>query len=65
VTGSDDKAIINEVEAGKDHIKAKSEDALGDMELSPAVRHHLIETCYMSGKADHDQMRDLKHSMEG
>lgn len=64
VTGSDDKAIINEVEAGEDHIKAKFEDALGDMELSPAVRD-LIETCYTSVKAGHDEMRDIKHSTEG
>lgn len=64
VTGSDDKAIINEVEAGEDHIKAKFEDALGDMELSPAVRA-LIEECYTSVKEGHDEMRDIKHSMEG
>lgn len=64
VTGSDEKSIINEVEAGEDHIKAKFEDALGDMELSPAVRD-LIETCYASVKAGHDEMRDIKHSMEG
>ncbi|MET0238424.1 MAG: PA2169 family four-helix-bundle protein [Sphingobium sp.] len=64
VTGHDDKAIINEVEAGEDHIKAKFEDAMGDMELSPAVRD-LIETSYASVKAGHDEMRDIKHSMQG
>lgn len=63
VTGHDDKAIINEVEAGEDHIKAEFEDAIGDMELSPAVRT-LIEDCYVSVKEGHDEMRDIKHSME-
>lgn len=38
VTGHEDKAIINEVEAGEDHTKARYEDALVDRELSPAVR---------------------------
>jgi uncharacterized protein (TIGR02284 family) len=63
MTGQDDKAIVNEVEAGEDHIKAKFEDALGDMKLSPAVRS-VIESCYSSVKAGHDQMRDIKHSMQ-
>lgn len=63
VTGNDDKAIINEVEAGEDHIKAKFEDALGDMKLTPAVRD-LIESSYVAVKAGHDEMRDIKHSMQ-
>jgi len=63
VTSQDDQAIINEVEAGEDHIKAKYEDALADRELSPEVLR-LIETCYASVKAGHDEMRDIKHSME-
>jgi uncharacterized protein (TIGR02284 family) len=63
VTGNDDKAIINEVEAGEDHIKAKFEDALEDTKLSPTVRD-LIETSYVSVKAGHDEMRDIKHSMQ-
>ena len=63
VTGQDEKAIINEVEAGEDHIKAKFEDALRDSNLSPATRD-LIENVYGSVKEGHDQMRDIKHSME-
>ncbi|MET0365361.1 MAG: PA2169 family four-helix-bundle protein [Sphingobium sp.] len=63
VTGHDDKAIINEVEAGEDHIKAKYEDALGDRDLSPAVQA-LISSAYESVKAGHDEIRDIKHSME-
>lgn len=63
VTGQDEKAIIDEVEAGEDHIKAKFEDAIRDTEISPAVRA-IIEEAYVSVKEGHDQMRDLKHSME-
>lgn len=63
VTGHDDKAIINEVEAGEDHIKAKFEDAIRDQELSTIVRN-VIEQSYVSVKAGHDEMRDLKHSMQ-
>jgi len=63
VTGHDDKAIINEVEAGEDHIKDKFEDALADRELSASVKS-LIEQCYAKVKAGHDEVRDIKHSME-
>jgi uncharacterized protein (TIGR02284 family) len=63
VTGKDDKAIVNEVEAGEDHIKAKYEDALQDNRLSQSVRA-AIESAYSSVKQGHDEMRDLKHSLE-
>jgi uncharacterized protein (TIGR02284 family) len=63
VTGHDEKAIIHEVEAGEDHIKAKYEDALADRELSPAVLS-LLASAYDSVKAGHDEIRDIKHSME-
>ena len=63
LTGKDDKAIINEVEAGEDHIKNKYEEAIADRDLSLGVRT-LIEQSYDSVKAGHDEMRDLKHSMQ-
>jgi uncharacterized protein (TIGR02284 family) len=63
VTGNDDKAIINEVEAGEDHIKAKYEDALRDTKLSASVKA-IIESSYSSVKEGHDEMRDLKHSLQ-
>lgn len=63
VTGQDEKALINEVEAGEDHIKAKYEDALRDRDLSPSTRA-VIEQAYVSVKTGHDEMRDIKHSME-
>jgi len=64
VTGKDDKAIVNEVERGEDHIKAKYEDAMQDTDLSPQTKS-AIGAAWGSVKAGHDQMRDLKHSMEG
>lgn len=64
VTGQDEKAIIDEVEQGEDHIKAEFETAMEDEELSPAVRN-VVRECYTSIKRGHDQMRDIKHAMEG
>lgn len=63
VTGQDDKAVVDEVERGEDHIKAKYEDALKDNELSPDTRA-VIERAYGSVRAGHDEMRDLKHALE-
>ncbi len=63
VTSRDDQAIIAEVERGEDHIKAKYEDALKDGDLAPDTRN-LIQTAYGSVRSGHDQMRDLKHSLE-
>ena len=62
ITGSDDKAVIAEIERGEDHIKAKFETALEDSNLATETRS-LISQCYGSVKAGHDQMRDLKHGM--
>ena len=63
VTGRDDQAIVNEVERGEDHIKAKYDDALQDAELSPAVKT-AIQTAYASVHKGHDEMSALKHSLE-
>ncbi|WBH17855.1 PA2169 family four-helix-bundle protein [Sphingomonas radiodurans] len=63
VTGQDDKAIVNEVERGEDHIKAKFESAMQDNELSAATKS-AIGSAWGSVKSGHDEMRDLKHSME-
>jgi uncharacterized protein (TIGR02284 family) len=62
VTSRDDKAIIDEVERGEDHIKAKFENALKDEKLSPEARS-AIESAFQPVKAGHDQMSALKHSM--
>jgi uncharacterized protein (TIGR02284 family) len=63
VTGKDDKAIVDEVERGEDHIKAKFESALADSGLSPLARD-VIQKAWVSVKEGHDQMRDLKHALE-
>jgi uncharacterized protein (TIGR02284 family) len=63
VTGNDDKAIVNEVERGEDHIKAKFADALKDNDLSAATRS-AIEQANVSVRAGHDEMSQLKHSLE-
>jgi len=63
VTSQDEQAIVNEVERGEDHIKAKFENAMNDVALSPAVRA-AIQQAYGSVRAGHDQMRDLKHKMQ-
>ncbi len=64
VTGRDDKAIVNEVERGEDHILHKFQDALKDDDLSPETKT-AIQTAFGSVRTGHDQMRDLKHAMEG
>lgn len=64
VTGSDDAAVVSEVERGEDHIKAKFEAAMADSDLS-AESQAVVRQCYASVKQGHDQMRDLKHGMTG
>jgi len=64
VTGQDDKAIVNEVERGEDHIKAKFESAMEDNDLSPETMA-AVQEAYRSVRAGHDEMRDLKHALEG
>ncbi|WGF89038.1 PA2169 family four-helix-bundle protein [Marinivivus vitaminiproducens] len=61
---SGDQAIVDTVEDGEDHIKAKYEDALKDEDVTPATQQ-AITRAYESVRAGHDQMRDLKHSMHG
>ena len=61
-TGKNDKAIIEEVERGEDHIKAKFEIALKDTDLEPATRS-VIRDAFSSVKAGHDQASALKHSL--
>ncbi|HEV2675012.1 MAG TPA: PA2169 family four-helix-bundle protein [Aliidongia sp.] len=61
--GGSDQGVVNEVEAGEDHIKAKYEKALADTDLSAPVRD-LILRAYRSVKSGHDEMRALKHALE-
>jgi uncharacterized protein (TIGR02284 family) len=59
---NDDKAIINEVERGEDHIKAKFEKALADTDLE-ASTIAVIREAFTSVRTGHDQMSAIKHSM--
>ncbi len=63
ITGQDDKAIINEVERGEDYLKEKFETALSSDVLSSESRA-VVEQAYQSVKSGHDQMSQLKHSLE-
>ena len=63
ITGRDEKAIINEVERGEDYLKEKFQTALQSGELK-GESHDVVERCYQSVKAGHDQISQLKHGME-
>ena len=63
VTGRDEKSIVNEVERGEDYLKEKWQAALQSGDLH-GESHQLLERCYQSIKAGHDQMSQLKHGME-
>lgn len=60
----DEQAVVNSVENGEDFIKAKFETALEDEDLSATTRE-TIRRAYESVKSGHDQMRDLKHGLQG
>ena len=62
ITGRDEKAIINEVERGEDYLKEKFEAAL-DSDLSGESRS-VVEQAFLSVRAGHDQISQLKHGME-
>jgi uncharacterized protein (TIGR02284 family) len=59
VAGSD-QAVVDEVEAGEDYIKAKFEAALQHENLSAPVKV-VVAKLYTVIKAGHNQMRELKH----
>lgn len=58
-----DRAVVNEVERGEDHIKAKFKDALDDGDLT-GTTGQLIQECYQMVLDAHDQMSSIKHSLE-
>jgi len=55
--------VVNEVEAGEDHIKHKFEKALQDTDVAPQTRA-AIEKAWTSVKSGHDQMRDIKLALK-
>ncbi len=62
--GSDERAVIEEVERGEDYIKGKYEAALQDSELSSETRQ-AIEQGYASVRKGHDRASALKHQLAG
>ncbi len=63
VTGRDEKAIVNSVEAGEDYLKEKFETALNAEDITGDCRA-AIERAYQSVRKGHDQMSQLKHGMD-
>jgi uncharacterized protein (TIGR02284 family) len=62
VTGSDEAAIVTEVERGEDYIKDKYEVALRDGDLSIETRG-LLEKCMESIRKGHDRASAMKHAI--
>ncbi|WP_372706144.1 PA2169 family four-helix-bundle protein [Brevundimonas sp.] len=60
----DEQAVVSSVETGEDFIKGKFETALEDSAVSATTRE-AIRRAYSTVKDGHDQMRALKHSLEG
>lgn len=63
VTGGDEKSIVDTVESGEDYLKGKFEAALKGDTLNGDARA-VVERCYQSVRAGHDQISELKHGME-
>lgn len=63
VTGRDEQAIINEVERGEDYIKGKYETVLKSDVLGSECRI-VVEKAFQSVRSGHDQISQMKHSME-
>lgn len=62
LSGGGDRAIIEEVERGEDHIKSKYEEALADASLDTRTRT-AVEEAYQSVRAGHDRASELKHGL--
>lgn len=63
LSSNDDRAVIEEVERGEDHIKAKYESALSDDRLSAETRM-TIRSCFESVIQGHEKARELKHALQ-
>src|SRR5918998_1363046 len=62
VTGSDDKAVIAEVDHGESYLNGKWETALKDGRLSPDTRS-LVQRCYDSVRRGRDEWRRTHEAM--
>lgn len=61
-TGSDDKAVLEEVDRGESHLNDKWQTALRDEKLSSETRSLLTE-CYDSIRAGRDQWTAINRNM--
>ena len=62
VMGTDEKAIVQEVERGEDYIKNKFQEALQDNDLSDQTRQQLTN-CYQSIEQGHARVDAMKSQM--
>jgi len=60
----DELTVVGAVETAEDHVKARFGKALADEDLSATTRETVRRAWDRIGQ-DHDEMRDLKHSLEG
>lgn len=60
----DELSVVGIVETAEDHVKAHFEKALEDSHISATTRE-TIRRAWEQVRDGHDQMRDLKHSLEG
>ena len=63
VTGSDDHAVIAEVDRGESYLNAKWEAALKDDRLSPETRD-VIGRCYDSVRAGHERWEQAHRQLD-
>lgn len=61
-SGAGDLAVVDEVERGEDHIKAKYEEAISQGQLS-ATSLAVVQRAYEPVRSGHDEMSKLKHSL--
>ncbi|HEX8401477.1 MAG TPA: PA2169 family four-helix-bundle protein [Allosphingosinicella sp.] len=64
VTGSDDKAIVSEVDHGETYLAGKWEAALKDEGLSQQARS-IVQQCYDSVREGADTFRRLNEDLSG
>ena len=60
----DELSVVGPIEAAEDGLKGRFEAALNDSAISATTRE-TIRRAYAAVKDGHDQMRELKHSLEG
>ena len=60
----DELTVVGAVESAEDQVKARFEKALEDSAISATTRE-TIRRAWNQVRDGHDQMRDLKHSLQG